>query len=403
MIFSLGFLSIIGVVTLRNFIVSKDFIPVSGGIGINFYLGNNPRATGLFSAPDNIGINQEDMFRDSRIIADMESGKRLKASEVSRFWLKKAAKFMINNPINYFILLFKKVIYLFSPDEFVHDMEWDYVIKKVRIFKFLLHDLRFILPFSFLGICLGFKNIKNLALLYMALVSLSLSIIIFFVTTRYRMALVPFFILFAGAGLFNILSKFKEKKYLKFGILVISAAIIFIFSTSPRLILAKNASSFEKQQSSAIGHLNAAAIYENSLDYQGALEELKTADNISHDNPRILFKLGLVYAYLNDKYSAKMNFRKVIEICPSCVDAYYNSGFIYNKEGHFLEAQEILEKAKSLDPEDPRILYELGRSYKMLNNVFDAKREFSLALDNISRWRIEDRDLIEKELLALGK
>ncbi len=104
--FFLGLVLVIGSVTLRNYLVEKDFVLIAGNIGFNFYSGNNTETQGTFFCPKDIGFNQEDMFRDAKITARMDLGRDLKTSEVSKYWFDKAMVFIKREPLN-FIKLFQ--------------------------------------------------------------------------------------------------------------------------------------------------------------------------------------------------------------------------------------------------------------------------------------------------------
>jgi len=88
-------------------------------------------------------------------------------------------------------------------------------------------------------------------------------------------------------------------------------------------------------------------------------------------------------------------------IFPFYIDAYYNLGFLYNQEHRFDEAIAVLERGSFLDPEDAAIYFELGKAYKAKKDLAKAKDKFNIALSKMPRWRKEDRQLIEKELVGL--
>ncbi|MCX5701707.1 MAG: glycosyltransferase family 39 protein, partial [Candidatus Omnitrophica bacterium] len=184
--FILGLFMVIGGVTLRNYLAEKDFVLIAGNIGINFYSGNNPRATGTFFCPADITLNQEDMFRDSGIIARYETGKDLKTSGVSNFWFNKAIEFIREDRVGYLKLLFKKITYCLSQYEFIHDIEYQLIAGKIGIPKIMFKDLSFLLPFGLLGMLIGVRRFKDSALLYIFLIAVSSSIVMFFIAARYR-------------------------------------------------------------------------------------------------------------------------------------------------------------------------------------------------------------------------
>lgn len=398
--FCLGLSIIIASVALRNYLVEKDLVLIDGNTGINFYLGNNPQADGLFRSAENVALNQEGMFRDARVIADNALGRNLKTSEVSRYWFDRGLVFARDNPAGYFKLLFKKFKLLFSPQEFPHEAEYYSITGKIRIFKIMFMDLRFILPFAFLGMLVNLKKFKETALLYMIIIALSAGIILFFVTTRYRVSMVPFLIIFASCGVFSLWEALKRANYLRLGWLCI--ALLSLFILFDYRLFNNNSPGYLKEGSlGAEYHLARALEYNSKSDYKNALQEIEFAYRLTPHDHYCLLTYGTIYYNMNDLDMAAKKFREAIRVFPLSVDAYYNLGLLYNKQQMFSQAKDLLIQAVSLDSRDFAAHFELGRSYKANGESKQAKKEFNLALQTINRSSLTDRAVIEKELADL--
>ena len=71
---------------LHNYFVAKDPVLLSAHGGLNFWMGNNPDATGYPKIPSGLSAGQEGLLRDSITRAEEAAGRALKRSEVSKFW-----------------------------------------------------------------------------------------------------------------------------------------------------------------------------------------------------------------------------------------------------------------------------------------------------------------------------
>jgi hypothetical protein len=400
--FLFGLSLIVGGVTLKNYLAEKDFVLIAGNIGLNFYLGNNPEAKGIFHAPAYLTPGQDWMFRDTRIIAEMETGRDLKTSEVSRFWFNRGMQFIKSNPKDYLSLVFKKFVYLFSPKEYIHEMEYYIIADRIRVFKILFMDLRFILPFCILGMLLSLRKLKDTFLIYLFLIALSPSIILFFVTARYRMAMVPILSIFASVGIFNIWETFLKRKYVKFAFLCAGILLVYIL-LNYHMLGQHKAATGKENYSIYDSHFIKVIAYESKSDYQNALPEAELAHKIQPDNQYVTFTLGSIYYQMNNFTAAEKMFKEVIRVSPVFVDAYYNLGLLYNKQRRFDEAEAILKKALFLDPTDAGVRFELGRAYKAMGKFQQAREEFSLAFDKLNRWRTEEKSMVEKELAEMNR
>ncbi|MCG8432144.1 MAG: glycosyltransferase family 39 protein [Candidatus Omnitrophica bacterium] len=382
--FTLGVALVILPVTLRNYAVGKDFVPVAGNMGINFYIGNNPGADGLFYCPEYISCNQEGMFRDAKAIARQRQGRKLKLSEVSRFWLRKGLSFIKNNPLKALGLYARKLAYIFSVHEPGHDLEYPRMQHLIGILRWLLSDLRVILPFGFLGILLNRRRFHKDAVLYAGVAAFSLSLLFFFVTTRYRIVYVPFMAVFAGAGIYGIreagrLGRLREATYMLLG------AGMFYVLLSALLLPQDTYARQTDRQVAVVQHLitearRAAAAGEGS---KAAL--LARAARLEQPNHYIgLLMEGHIQRKLGNEEEAERLFLDTIHWFPYSVFAHQWLGELYNKQGRFEEACRILARGEFLDEENPWIQYELGRALAARGKTQEADAAFQRALDNVS-------------------
>ena len=80
--------------------MARDPVFLSAHSGVNFWIGNNPVATGYPRFPPGLHAGQEAMLRDSITTAEKRAGRNLKRSEVSAFWSAQAAAWIDNIPTN---------------------------------------------------------------------------------------------------------------------------------------------------------------------------------------------------------------------------------------------------------------------------------------------------------------
>jgi tetratricopeptide (TPR) repeat protein len=399
--FILGLSIIIGSVVLRNYLVEKDFVLIAGNMGVTFYMGNNRNASGAFQCPPFFTPGQNSFFRDSGVIARVKAGRDLKTSEISNFWFNRSAAFIKNYPQEFIKLIIKKLAYVFSPQELIHENEYRNIVEKIRVFKIMLLDLRLILPLALFGMSLNLRNFKRTFLLYLVVASLSISIVLFYVATRYRIIMVPFLAIFAASGIFSVGIAFKDRKYLKFGLFCLAiAAVLLLFNQD---ILVRKPYTQIKKLAEVSSHLDKAREYSNKSDYGNAMKEAEQYYRMEPSNFYGVLELGVAYYNTGNLKMSEEKFKEVIRLNPFSVDAYYNLGFIYNSQQRFKEAQDMLKKVLSLNPQDTGAHFELGRAYKASGEFREAREEFNLALNKLSRWRTAERATIIKELNSLNK
>ena len=109
--------------TIRNYVVAGDFVLISSNGGINLFIGNNENANGLCSQ-ELAGLGQFKTCYDyPAIVSEIEKteGRKLKASEVSGFFNRKALNYITHNPGTVAALTVKKAALFWGPSEISHN------------------------------------------------------------------------------------------------------------------------------------------------------------------------------------------------------------------------------------------------------------------------------------------
>ena len=401
--FFAGVACILAVVASRNYLVERRFTLLTGNTGLNFFVGNNPQAGGLFLVPEFLTPTAKGMLDESASIVRLEAGPQVKTKEISEFWFEKTVDFIKDNPIVFTKLTLKKLLYLASPNEFIFESEWGYLRDSVGILKFLFTDLTLIMPFAFLGFFVNLKRWRSTIYLYLGIVSFSLSILLFFMQTKFRLVLVPFLIIFASSGIYFLWGKIIREKTLARKFLFIAIAIsLFLLSLWWRSTVVKSVS-IGYGVSSSDYYLSQAGICKRSGDYKGALEQLKLAQLSSPDNPILTYAFGDVYLNMGDYHAAEEMFLMDIKGRPLNINAYYQLGRTYNLQEDFKGAEELLKRALNMAPNDPWLHSQLGMAYKGQERDDWAILEFNKALDNLSPAYKQERAEIESEIRSLQR
>ncbi|MDA8243627.1 MAG: glycosyltransferase family 39 protein [Elusimicrobia bacterium] len=98
--------------TLHNLAASRDFVLINYNGGFTFFLGNNPSATGVGIYP--AGFSSNPLLEESQpaALAELAAGRKLKPSEISRYWLRRGLSFIAAEPWRWLKLTAAK-LYLF--------------------------------------------------------------------------------------------------------------------------------------------------------------------------------------------------------------------------------------------------------------------------------------------------
>ncbi len=203
-------------VTVRNLAVAGDFVLISSQGGLNFYIGNGPGSDGkTAAAPAEVApMSREDFssrYRDNvtlagRQTAELAAGRRLKGSEVSRYWFRRALESMQSEPGRTMRLMSRKIYYLFNSYEISNNKDLNEVKNHSIWSHVALVRLWWTLPFAWVGLVVGFLGVRERqirSLIVLFLLTYSISIILFFVNARFRLPLIPVGFLLSSVGIWR--------------------------------------------------------------------------------------------------------------------------------------------------------------------------------------------------------
>jgi hypothetical protein len=227
----IGVIFAIAPLTIRNARMTGKFVPLTTGGGINFYIGNNPRANGFYSVPFYRGMplggTPEAQQERMCLLAESAEKRELSPGEVSRFWTRETLRYMASEPGKSAALDFRKSMYFFNRYERASIESIPFHREFGGIISLPLPGYWFVLSFALLGIFLTRKSWDRHFLLYGGVLTYLAAAVIFYVLARYRLPVVVFMIPFAGAALMKLLKMIRDRKL--FDLVIMAIALVLIF------------------------------------------------------------------------------------------------------------------------------------------------------------------------------
>ncbi len=388
-ILCLGVILMVAPITLRNYVVGKDFVLIAWQGGFNFYLGNNPGATGWSATAPQIDKTWWGGYKDAIRLAEEETNRKLKPSQISDFWYRKGADFILSQPLSWLKLMVRKGALFWKGYEIGNNQNI-YLHKEFSsVFDALLGKRIVYLPFglvgplSILGLLVCVRDWRKYLLLYLFILAYSASVIVFFVCSRYRMPVFPFLIMF---GSFFIWWLFKRIQNRRLFPLVISLPLLAI------LLMTLN-TGLEKvvRPQAATDHYALGISYQNLGKLDLAVEEYKTSLKYDPHAAPPRNNLANVYAQLGKADLAVQEYRKAIHSDPSYEKSYYNLALLYHGEENLDSAIEYYSQAIGVKERYELAHLNLGVAYYQKGLVEAATEEWLKVLDiNPNNQRAKD-------------
>jgi tetratricopeptide (TPR) repeat protein len=406
-LFFCGLLLVLAPVGLRNLAVGGEFKLTTSQLGPNFFIGNNPAADGTYgSIAKNLGEPQLEGV-DAARLAERDLGRKLTAGQVSDYWFEKSWSYIRSQPLAWLRLFATKWLLLWNRHE-IEDSDDFYIYQQWSSLLSLLGSVNhfgLLAPLAAVGLWLTREQWRRLSLLYAMIVSLALSIAIFYVFGRYRFPLVPFLALFAGAAVIQLGSFYKGRAWQKLAV----AGLIFIVTamianwpmhgfSGPGAAGYNNLSNAYYKQGKVdeaikmalkaialkpdygVAHYNLGNLYAGQGRFDLAQSHFQTALRLYPNYADVWSNLGQLIAERGDLETGIQYFRRAIELKPALSRAHLNLGVALAKQGRIAEAVHPLEEAARLAPGSAEARFGLGSLYAAQQRYDEAVKWFDATL-----------------------
>ena len=293
-----------------------------------------------------------------------------------------------------FIKLYLRKLYYFFNDFEAPTNISIYLYKRLSsTLPLLLGHFSLYSSLGLMGLLLSIKNKKNIFLLHSYTFSLSLSVIIFLNESRYRIPVVPYFIIFSSYTIHLMISWVSQKKIKNIVVAAFTAIILFIVFLEPKVNIVdriraedynniatawKEKGDLEKAVSYldqaivtdpvfSFSYFNKGQFFLKKQDWENAIFYFEKAFFLNKGHLESKDKLMIALFGLGDRYLEKKEYKNAIAIYSKIqkldsrnIDALLNMGVCYVYMGEEIEAKKIFESILIIDPDHSAAKTNLG-------------------------------------------
>lgn len=360
-------------VTSRNCMFANDCVGVSRNGGSNFYIGNNPDVRKTVSLREGI---EWIGFR----LSPLENNQIHNYAQVDSFFYIKALTFIVHYPLTWLWLILKKTVLFFNAYELARNFDFYFFSNYSALTQLPFVRLGFILPLAIsamLYLCFAARNNKNKPLFNLMLIiilSYSCSIILFFVTGRYRLPIIPIFIILSAYYIVTLVDFCRCRNYLVAAGLL-ACASFFTILTQQKLFI--NTYPYRLNRSHTYAQIARALLSANQPKeaYRFIREGFKAGTDES--TYELYGLLGRYYTETGEGQKATAFFKKSIGLNPQDFLSCNSIASLFIKEGRPYEAVDYFEKAMKAAPYYFGTYVSLAEHY---NAIGDSNHALSVLL-----------------------
>ncbi len=332
--------AVIAPATIHNYRAEGDLIPVSSNGGINLYIGNHPGAPGAFQVPPEMRF---DLRVASKAAAERALGRELSAGEVSDFWAGRAFGFMRARPGEWLGLTARKFALFWNHYEIPNHYHLAFVAGFAPILRIPVGSFAIVAPLGLVGIGMALRKRRQMGLLAAFGVTFMASVLPFFITGRYRLAIVLPLLIGTGYAVGRIADAVRGRAWRTLAVILASVAI---------LAVAVNVDTIEFGYSQM--HNTVGAILGSRGDMEGAADAFARA---LAENPLDLSaqrNLGVALFELGRYEEATEHFRLAVQGHRGYHEAWIGLGRALSELGRIDEARDALLEPLRSEPPAPR-------------------------------------------------
>ena len=305
--------------------------------------------------------------------------------------LKEVLNEISNSPMAFFGLYMRKAYYFFCNYEIPSNNNV-YIYQK---FSYLLRNplgsFSLVVSLAFLGLIVSFKEYRRNLLLYIFLLGMTGSTLVFYNVSRLRMPAVPFYLLLSSVGIYSLFQFIKARQFIKFII-----AVVMIIG----LIICLNMPDVQKIRENDYGMLGDAYFAEGMHDE--SIFQFKKSLAIKPQNALAHYNIGISFSKKGNHADAIRHFYEASRIAPRFVAAHNNLGLMLCEQSRFSDAIRHFSQALQIEPENVNVQNNLGIAYARQGNLKDAAVHFAEAV-RLSPRNKAARSNLTRCLKLLGK
>ena len=313
------------------------FSPVPRAGSLNLYVGNNPDTDATMMIRP--GTDWQRLVREPELNGYMDdSGHR-------KYFMNRFREYVATSPGSFILGLGSKALQLISSRELPRNIDiyscradssiLSLLVWKVGGFGF---PLGIILPFAFLGIAVSLK--KTPLPIFLFLIIYGGSLILVFISSRYRVVMLPALSLMSAVGGIFFFDSVRGREWKRLCTVLVVLLISTVLTTLPGPFATEGYHYRAEKHASAGYELGKAG---RLLE---AVEELEIAVQLEPEYTAAHRMLGNVLSQSGEYEPALEYFRKALEIEPASAATHFYIGVALAKLGRNIEALEHLSQAE---------------------------------------------------------
>lgn len=367
-----GLILILLPISVKCYQLTGRFSPLPETGALNLYMGNNSEMKEIMAIRP--GSDWAELLLKPRL-----AGAKNRVEE-KQYFTKRIMEYVFNEPGDFAFRMLRKVVQFFTSREIPSNYDLyqyrDYsVLFSVLTWKIAGFGFPFgvLLPLIVIGLVRYYKKLPVAVWLYIVLYPAS--IILVFITGRYRAAMIPVLVPLAAAGFWVVYDCLRDKRFVRSAGLVGAMLLIAGLSSIAGPFGAEKLN-YEVEMHYCLGcEYFRRGELAKSIDFFSRTIELEPEHGEAYRN------IGLAYTKMGRFSDAIANYERAVSIDGDYFANHSDLGVALHQYGKIDQAIVHYKKAISLNPIDAEIYFNLGSAFGQKKKTYEAIKYFSKGLE----------------------
>jgi len=382
--------------TVRNAVVAGELVVTSANAGMNFYTGNHAGAGGVYDPPEFLTSSEPISERDDYLAeAERRMGREVSPSEASRFWLREGFDQITTEPAAALSTIGSKLFMWLNRVEAPTNLSF-YFARDHSPVLWLPLNFGTLAPFGLLGLLL--LRGRRFAVLYAYLLAYLVTCLVFFVSSEYRLPVVPLLAVFGVQAARRLADGWRgEGGWREAGSPRRIAAVGTVGLVALFVLCNWETDGTRQLRSRRLDYLNFATAYTRLDELEKAETMLEASLAIDPDLVPAREKLAAIYrATGREAEAAELS-------AGLSLDALLARAHQALEAGDAVGAETLYREVLALGPPDPsRIWTRLGRCAELVGDTGEAANRYRRALA-LRPANLRARVGLARALVGLGE
>jgi len=361
---ALGALLILAPTAVRNRVVGGEWVLTTAQGGPNFYIGNNPiNTTGRYATLPFVGANPKYERKGFTAEAQRRTGRVMRPTEISSYWYGESLSWMRSHPGDWLGLTWKKFRAYWGAYEVPDNLDYSMYRRDAPLLRLPLAGFGLIAPLALAGAFFLLRRDGWPRALLITLLVYSGSVVLFFVFSRYRLAMMPAMFPLAAFAVVEIMDRRRRRSsgrhgvVAALGVLALSALFVHLpvhaHASSLSYRLAAAVGLPRQAESSSAGYYNLGLAFaqyaEEGHDETAMLQQAVAQFRLAVREDATAFQphaeMGKALARLGQDQDAIAAYTAVIAMQPGKARPHHVLGILYRRTGDLQSAAAMFRPA----------------------------------------------------------